>query len=188
VGAPQSAPRAGRAGSQATSQAAPVIGIESATRTIAKRRSKLPALGAVAACAAALLGIGLTLGLPRSSAPSLDAVAKRAERLKGSQTVQLQSDDGVVVARAVLTTSGQGYLLATALPSLANDRTYQLWVVGKAGPVSIGLLGPRPGVHAFSLASGSPSASGIQAIAVSVEPIAGSTAPTATPVAAGKLA
>ncbi|MFJ8961505.1 anti-sigma factor domain-containing protein [Lentzea sp. NPDC102401] len=69
---------------------------------------------------------------------------------------------------------GKAAFLASGLPSLPADRTYQLWVVGPGGPRSAGLLWDEP-VVADDLTDA-------QAIALTVEPSGGSTAPTTTPV------
>lgn len=73
-------------------------------------------------------------------------------------------------------------VMASNLPVLGPDRTYQLWLIPKGGaPQPAGLfrsaangtaLYSRPGAVAADTA----------AVAVSVEPVAGSTAPTTTPI------
>lgn len=58
---------------------------------------------------------------------------------------RLSSDDGTVSADAVLLSDGTGYLLASELPGLTAEQTYQLWGLTKDGTVSLGLLGAEPG-------------------------------------------
>lgn len=66
--------------------------------------------------------------------------------------------------------------IASGLPSLPADRTYQLWVVGPGGPRSAGLVRDEP-VVTEGLADA-------QAIALTVEPTGGSASPTTDPVLA----
>jgi anti-sigma-K factor RskA len=68
-----------------------------------------------------------------------------------STLVDLESGDGTLAVRAVVTPDGAGYLLAEDLPALAVDRTYQLWALTPDDTVSLGVLGHAPGVFAFHL-------------------------------------
>ena len=80
-----------------------------------------------------------------------------------------------------MTADGRGFLRASNLPALADDRTYQLWGGTPEGElVSLGVLGADPGVVAFD-------ASGFDILAISEEDLPGVVAPTADPVAAGAL-
>ncbi|MFJ8963261.1 anti-sigma factor domain-containing protein [Lentzea sp. NPDC102401] len=71
---------------------------------------------------------------------------------------------------------GKAVFLASGLPKLPSDRTYQLWMVGPDGPRSAGLLRDEP-VVAEGLADA-------QKLALTVEPSGGSSSPTTTPVLA----
>ncbi len=66
-----------------------------------------------------------------------------------SEVFELSSADGRTTLRGVVTADGTGYLRASSLPRLARDRTYQLW--GAAGDrlISLGVMGPRPGIVSF---------------------------------------
>jgi anti-sigma-K factor RskA len=66
-------------------------------------------------------------------------------------------------------------ILSTTLPALPNDRTYQAWSIVNGQPRSIGLL-RATGPNAFEA-----DLSGAEAIALTVEPAGGSTAPTTDP-------
>ncbi len=57
-------------------------------------------------------------------------------------------------ATAVVTPSGEGFLVTPNLPPLAEDRTYQLWGVVNGEAISLGVLGPQPSVSAFHVDSG----------------------------------
>ncbi len=69
-----------------------------------------------------------------------DPAARRAD---------LRSGDGKVLAHAVLTRDGTGYLWSDGLPALTPARTYQLWAVIGNEPISAGLLGGTPRVAPF---------------------------------------
>ncbi len=55
-----------------------------------------------------------------------------------------------VTATAVISPTGTGYLMAGDLPTLASDRTYQLWGETGGKVISLGLLGRSPRLVAFS--------------------------------------
>lgn len=92
---------------------------------------------------------------------------------------KLLSDSGSAGGNGTVVVSSsrnKAVFLASGLPSLPADRTYQLWVVGPAGPRSAGLLRDEPLV-ADGLA-------GARAFALTVEPSGGSPAPSTAPVLA----
>ncbi len=135
------------------------------------------------AAAAVTLAVPATLALTGGSpAPSLAAVAERAAGESGSRTVALVDPTGVRLADAVISPEGRGFIRKSALPPLANDKTYQLWVIENGQPVSLGILGRAPDVSTFTIAADA------DAIAISVEPATGSVAPSTTPVAVATLA
>jgi Anti-sigma-K factor rskA len=138
-------------------------------------------IAAFSAAAAVAVAVPTTLALSGTSTPSLAAVAARSAKQAGSRTIALRDETGQQVADAILTGTGQGYLRVSALASLPSDKTYQLWLVDNGKPVSLGLLGNAPTTTAFT------SRADIDAIAISVEPRDGSTAPSQTPIAVGAL-
>jgi anti-sigma-K factor RskA len=74
-------------------------------------------------------------------------------------------------------------LIASNLPALAPGRTYQMWVIPKGvAPRPAGLFQSSSQGTAMHILSGSLDPSMLGAIAVSVEPEAGSTAPTTQPL------
>lgn len=83
----------------------------------------------------------------------------------------------------VFVNGGQGVLLvASNLPALAVGRTYEMWVVPKAGgPRPMGLFKPQPDGSAIHLQPGAVNLADAAAVALSVEPEGGSPAPTTTP-------
>jgi anti-sigma-K factor RskA len=83
----------------------------------------------------------------------------------------------------VFVNGSQGVLLvASNLAPLAAGRTYEMWVVPKAGgPRPMGLFKPAADGSAIHLRPGAVDLTDAAAIALSVEPEGGSPAPTTTP-------
>jgi anti-sigma-K factor RskA len=159
----------------------PVASLDAARQRRQERTSRWK-VAAVSAAAAIAVAVPATLAFSASPTPSLAAVASQTASQPGARIVALKDAQGKQVADAILTTGGQGYLRVSALPKLADDKTYQLWFVDNGKAVSLGLLGNTPTVTAF------PSRVDVDAIAISVEPRQGSTAPSQTPLAVGALA
>jgi anti-sigma-K factor RskA len=159
----------------------PVVSLDAARDRRQARNMRLR-IAAVSAAAAVAVAVPTTLAFSGTSTPSLAAVAARTAKQAGSRTIALRDASGKQVADAILTSSGQGYLRVSALASLPADQTYQLWFVDNGKPVSLGLLGNAPSTTAFT------SRADVDAIAISVEPRQGSTAPSQTPIAVGALA
>jgi hypothetical protein len=80
---------------------------------------------------------------------ALAIAANRALSEPGTRQAELRTGDGDLEALAVVTEDGQGFLLGQNLPEL-DDRVYQLWGVSGDQVVSLGVLGARPDVVAFS--------------------------------------
>lgn len=98
----------------------------------------------------------------------------------GARRFELVSDDGVVVA-GVVAPRGYALIRTDALPPLPGGQTYQLWGQADGRLVSLGVLGPEPGVarveaaEAFSL------------LAVTVEVTGGVVQSEQSPLVAGQL-
>ena len=74
-------------------------------------------------------------------------------------------------------------LIASNLPPVPAGRTYEMWVVPKKGnPVPAGLFQPDTQGNALHLLAGPVNRAQTAAIAVSVEPESGSSAPTTKPL------
>ncbi|HEX8864813.1 MAG TPA: anti-sigma factor, partial [Lentzea sp.] len=71
---------------------------------------------------------------------------------------------------------GKVLFLATDLPALPSDRSYQLWVVEGTGPHSAGVLNADGGPVVLDLVEGA------EKLALTVEPRGGSALPTTDPV------
>ncbi|MCD9624521.1 anti-sigma factor domain-containing protein [Rhabdothermincola salaria] len=143
----------------------------------------LAAVAGVAAAVALVLGIVVVRDEGSGNgdlAQRLTAAAERAAEEPGSRRGVLEGADGAEI-EVVVDPDGRAFVLGDDLPALADDRTYQLWSVDGATPVSLGLLGANPQVAVVAAGSS-------RQLAISEEPVGGSTAPSSTPIASGSLA
>ena len=161
-----------------TGQLPPVAG------RVERRRRYPPLLVAAAALLVAVLSVtGLNLGLlgradrTERNADLVAAVlaAPDARRVAaGAGGVGQQAT--VVVSRA----RGQAVFLASGLPPAPEARTYQLWVVERAGPRSAGLVEVDGGGRVARLLDGA--VTGDEQVAMTVERRGGAVRPTSEPV------
>lgn len=129
-----------------------------------------PRVLAAAAAVVLVLGVGAVLVTLQGSDSLRDQAVAAADD-PDNTVVELTSDSGEV-ARVVLT-DGEDYVLFDDLPTLAADRTYQLWRTDDGLPTSLGVLGDADdGAAKVQLP---PSTS---AFAISREPKGGSPSPT----------
>ena len=114
------------------------------------------ALGSVAAAAIAVLG--LTVVHQGNRIDNLEAVTSKDAVVVGAaeamtdpnaRLTSLTTTDGVTMADVVVQPNGQGYLVPRTMPTLASDRTYQMWGVIDDEVISLGVLGNEPNVSAF---------------------------------------
>ncbi|MDJ0924006.1 MAG: anti-sigma factor [Acidimicrobiia bacterium] len=104
----------------------------------------------IASVAAALI-VGVAAGSYfTNSQPSLAELAAAAQD-QAAVTIEMSdpADTSTIAASAVLDAEGNGYLAVDSLPALAEDRTYQLWVIVGDEIVSAALLGNDPDVVQF---------------------------------------
>lgn len=150
------------------------------------------AVGVAAAAVAVAIGLGVPVHhldhqvSTLASTPGLTAAEQAALAEPSTRRVELTAPPGrgaPVTVLVGLTPSGAGFLQAHRLPVLASDRTYQLWAVVGGQTISLGLLGPDPGVVAFS-AAGGPS---VHAFAITDEQAGGVVQSNASPVVAGRV-
>jgi anti-sigma-K factor RskA len=138
------------------------------------------ALGAAAAAVViALLGLQAA---QTSQAPGLSP-AQAALSTPGHRLVQLTSTSGHRLAEAVVLPDGQGLMVSNSLAQLPASETYQLWAMIGGRPISLGLLGRHPKNASFTVSTSAPPA----ALAVTVEPAGGVSAPDGTPLASGAV-
>jgi hypothetical protein len=165
--------------------------LEARREARAPRRIGRWATGMVAAAAAlAIVALGVKVveqdrRIDRLAATSEDrALALAAEaalREPAARRVILRSAEGEASVEAVVLPDGTGYLYRNDLRPLPPGRTYQLWALGEADPISAGVLGPEPSVVAFSVG---PAVTGL---AITQEAAGGVVAPTSDPLVAGQL-
>jgi anti-sigma-K factor RskA len=98
-------------------------------------------------------------------------ISLSGENKAGAVVYELQ--DGVIVFDA------------EGLEPLDRSHTYQLWSIADGQPSSLGLLGTAPDGEALTVLRAD--LLGVDTLAVTVEPAAGSPAPTTQPVLAGNL-
>lgn len=83
--------------------------------------------------------------------------------------------------------SQSAVLTGLALPSLNTEQTFQLWLIADGQPVSAGVFAVDAlGDGALRFSVDQP-LQNYQAVAISVEPLGGSSAPTSAPIALGTL-
>jgi anti-sigma-K factor RskA len=79
-------------------------------------------------------------------------------------------------------------LIASNFPHLDPGKIFEMWVIPKGGaPRPAGLFYPNPDGTAVHILAGTVDVSSLSAIAVTVEPEAGSPGPTSTPIIAAAL-
>jgi anti-sigma factor RsiW len=138
-------------------------------RSASGRRRRLASIGpwvatAAAAAVIAVVAIGVVDRGGGPSDPLEQAyVEARADRDSGSAT--LVAEGQVAVAEAVIDQDGHGFVDASALPMLADGKTYQLWgVVASTGDaISLGIFGPNPEIEPFTTESS------LSALALTIE-------------------
>lgn len=120
-----------------------------------RRRRRMPVIPlmasamAAAAVVVALLGFTVVRQNRRLDRLSLTQSATAALVNPAAHKARLVSADGRMTVDAVVLPDGRGYVVRDSLPALSSDRTYQLWSLEKAGPVSLGVLGRNPDVVTF---------------------------------------
>ena len=125
----------------------------SADATVASSPSKWRRFAPIiAGIAAVLVAVSLTAGLlsTRSEPAGLEALALASADLPGSINAELVDPTaGARVADVVVTTDGESFIDGSALPTLAENRTYQLWAIVGERVISVGIMGNRPEISAF---------------------------------------
>ena len=110
-----------------------------------------------------------------------DQAARQMDRGR-PRLLSLVAPQGMAVARVGWKEDGTGFVDGTALPALAKARTYQLWALAGSQRVSVGVLGPRPGIVAFSA-----QVANLRGFSLTEEAASGVASSARTPVAYGHL-
>lgn len=140
----------------------------------------------VAAAAIAFFGVaavsqGLRLGQLEAALQdqALLSSALAADTRPDARRVELRSGTGAVLAHAVITPDGGGFLWSDRLPAVASDRTYQLWSFAGGQKTSAGILGVDPELVVFRVPED------VLAVAITVEDAGGVVATEKQPVGVG---
>lgn len=83
--------------------------------------------------------------------------------------------------------NNQATLVTNQLPQLQQSETYQIWLIETDTPISAGLFTVDERNQSFVEIKLASSLDRYAAIAISIEPAAGSDAPTTTPIAVGEI-
>jgi anti-sigma-K factor RskA len=143
-------------------------------------------IASVAAAIVVVLAVGWLRASQRANdaeavlaKPAIEVAADQALNDPRNRRLDLRTPTGDVTAIAVVTPTGEGYFVPRGMQVLPDDRTYQLWQIGPAGPVSLGVFGNEPGVRGFHLQGA------VQTLAVTNETAGGRALPEGTPLASG---
>jgi anti-sigma-K factor RskA len=110
-----------------------------------------------------------------------DAVAAFAA--PGSMTATLQTDGSA--GFAAITPSGETYVVMTGMDEAPVGHDYQAWYIVDGAPVSAGLMTVYD--DGVAILHGDAASEGVQAVALSVEPVGGSDQPTTDPIVVGEM-
>jgi hypothetical protein len=114
-------------------------------------------------------------------AAEMTALAQQVATQPGSRTAVLTDPGQSMAVDVIVDGSGHAFLMTAALPSLTAGETYQLWSAQGDTMVSLGMLGPDPKMAVVSIDTG------VTDLALTREPVGGSVAPSAAPMATGHL-
>jgi anti-sigma-K factor RskA len=112
---------------------------------------------------------------------AMERLANEAAGQPGARTGQLTDAENTMAVNVVVDPQGHAFLMSGVLPTLDDEHTYQLWAAEGDQMVSLGLLGSSP---TMSVVGVDPA---VTSLALTVEPVGGSTGPTSAPMAQGTL-
>ena len=114
-----------------------------------------------------------------------DQLRAAVQMLSRRETRTIQFSKGGTPAHGSVLVNRDGgvVLVGSDLPQLASDRTYELWAIpAKGNPIPSGLFRPSGPGNFLHVAPQPVDIAHLAAIAVSVEPLSGSPAPTTKPI------
>ncbi len=122
------------------------------------KRRRLAAIApwVASAAAAAVIAVVVVNITDDDGAPTdpMAAALDEARADRDSKVATLAAEGQVEVASAVIDQDGRGFIDATKLPPLPDDKTYQLWgVVVEGDAISLGIFGPNPEIETFTVES-----------------------------------
>jgi anti-sigma-K factor RskA len=160
---------------------------------VRRSRNWMPVVAGLAAACIALLVFSLWSGRQAASMrDQLAALRGERDQLRAAleimgrsetRTVQFGRTEDVPHGRVFVNPRSGLVFVGAQLPQLASDRTFELWLIPRAGaPRPAGLFRPNVAGRSVNVSSIPVDASETKAVAVSVEPREGSSAPTTTPI------
>jgi anti-sigma factor RsiW len=138
-------------------------------RDASRRRWRTAATWLAATAAAAVIAVVAVNVVAGADPPGdpLEVAVEAARSDRDSRTAELVAEGDPTVVEAVVDQDGHGFLLASELPALPNDQTYQLWGIIGEQVISIGVLGPHPELETFTVKGD------LAGLAVTIEPAGG---------------
>ncbi len=153
------------------------------------RRTRHPfTMVAGAAAAVLLVLVGVLLGTRLSSGSSNDLASSLATRTAqltaapGTREADLTGPPALGRIHVIVGADGTAVVVPHDVPAPAAGHQYQLWTIDRGTPVSLAVMDAEPAEMQL------PPTVQVTQLAVSVEPLGGSPAPTSTPVLLGSLA
>jgi hypothetical protein len=174
---------------------------ESLNGTVRRSQSQSP-LAWLAAAAAIVIAVAVgadNLSLRNKAAQSADAQSAQRSQLAASLSDErtLRSNLSAIVApgskhfavpQGEIVTSASHVFVAVKLAALPSGKVYQAWTLAKGGKAVVPSITFSPAADGgVAIVSLPVDASGLAAVAVSVEPVGGSKTPTTTPTFVRKL-
>lgn len=127
--------------------------VDASVVSLTQRRSTKWWLATLVAAAAAVAVVALGISnvrqdrLIKDYKSELAASRDGAQRINdllaasGTKVASLHNESGQPLARVILASTGEGYLVDSGLPRLNSDHTYQLWGVQNGVVLSLGVMG-----------------------------------------------
>ncbi len=150
-----------------------------------------------AACAALVVFSVWSGGEMQSMHTQLSGLQRERNELRAAvelltksdtRTVEFGRSNNVPHGRVLVNRTGGLVFVGSQLPALASGKTFELWLIPANGaPQPAGLFRPDAAGNSVNVSS-LPVSPEAKAVAVSVEPSAGSSAPTSTPILVVPLA
>ena len=144
-------------------------------------------LAPVAACLALTVVVlsGAVVSLARRAAPEADQAYVAVLGAPDLQTAELQMETDAGARFLYSPAQNRGVLVTANMPAVAEDETYELWLIHDDKPVAAGLF--RPDDDGAALAAVDGIVKGAELVAVTVEPRRGSEQPTGAVLASAEL-
>jgi anti-sigma-K factor RskA len=148
---------------------------------------------ALGAACIALIAFSIASRLAvRNMQERLDALAAERDQLQSAveiltrpetRTVEFGKAENVPHGRVLVSRNGGLVFVGSQLPQLASNQTFELWLIPATGaPKPAGLFRPNEAGDSVNVSPGPVDTGTTKAVAVSIEPRQGSSAPTTKPI------